>query len=234
MLVPRRLPELGGVELWLVEGPGTAAERRALRELLSEREEARAARFKVERARESFLVSRGVLRRLLGEVLKSEPDTIQFGEGPHGKPFLAGAHSGCGLEFNVSHSGDLVLFAISRRGPVGVDVELNEDTVNVEALARRHFSPAEADQLLSEGRVEDRMPSFYRCWTRKEAYLKARGTGLTTKLDSFEVSLLPGVVAELISVDPTHGSTDDWRMYEVPVPTGYSAALVVAHQGGEG
>lgn len=223
---PRRLPDLDGIELRLVEGTGTEPERSALYYLLSDDERARASRFKVEDARRSFIVSRAFLRTILGEVLGCAPETILFGEGDHGKPFLAGAHSGSGIEFNVSHSGDVFLYAVSRGRPVGVDVERKNEGREIEKLAQRYFAPAEARLLLEEAPPKDRLDSFYRCWTRKEAYLKARGTGLTTKLHTFEVTFLPGVPPAMVHTGVVGEDPATWRVFDVPVPNGYVAALV--------
>ena len=223
---PRRLPAPDGIELWLVEGTGTESERWALQELLSEDECARATSFKVEDARASFIVSRGVLRTILGDKLACAPEVIRFDEGEHGKPFLAGAHAQSGVEFNVSHSGDVFLYAVSQGRTVGVDVERQKEGLDVEAIARRYFAPEEARRLLEQAPSEERVSNFYRCWTRKEAYLKARGTGLTTKLDAFEVTFLPGAPPAMLRTEIDGENPSDWDVFDVPVPEGYVAALV--------
>ena len=223
---PRSLPAPDGIELWLVEGPGTESERAVLHDLLSEDERARVSGFKVEEARRSFIVSRGFLRTMLGDALACAPDAISFGEGEHGKPFLTGAHAQSGIEFNVSHSGDVFLYAVSRGRAVGVDVERKKEGLAVETIARRYFAPEEARRLLEQAPSEERLPSFYRCWTRKEAYLKARGTGLTTKLHAFEVTFLPGVPPAMVRTEIDGEAPADWRVFDVPVPDGYVAALV--------
>lgn len=223
---PRQLPDLDGIELWLVEGPGTEPERSHLYELLSEEERARASRFKVDEVRNSFIVSRGFLRTILGDALGCAPESISFGEGEYGKPFLAGAHATSEIEFNVSHSGDLFLHAVSRGRPVGVDVEKKKEGLAVEKLAQRYFAAGEARRLLEEAPSEERLDNFYRCWTRKEAYLKARGTGLTTKLHAFEVTFLPGVPPAMLRTEVDGEDPAAWTVFDVPVPDGYVAALV--------
>jgi 4'-phosphopantetheinyl transferase len=219
------LPSPEGIELWIVEGPGTELERSALYEMLSVDERARASGFKVEEARGSFIVSRGFLRTILGDALASEAKAIRFGEGEHGKPFLAGAHAGSGTEFNISHSGDFFLYAVSRGRTVGVDIERKRDGLAVEAIAQRYFAPDEARSLLEQA-PEQQLSSFYRCWTRKEAYLKAKGTGLTTKLQAFEVTFLPDVPPALLHTEVDGEDPADWQVFDVPVPDGYVAALV--------
>ncbi len=223
---PRQLPDLDGIELWLVEGPGTEPERSLLYDVLSEDERALAARFKVEDVRSSFIVSRGFLRTILGDALGSAPESINFGEGEHGKPFLAGAHATSEIEFNVSHSGDVFLYAVSRGRTVGVDVERKKEDLSVETLAQRYFAAGEVRRLMEETPSEERLDSFYRCWTRKEAYLKARGTGLTTKLHAFEVTFLPGVPPAMHRTDEDGEDPATWKVFDVPVPDGYVAALV--------
>ena len=108
-----------------------------------------------------------------------------------------------------------------------VDVHYVKERLDVEKLARRYFAPGEARRLLEDGSVAERLDNFYRCWTRKEAYLKARGTGLTTKLDAFEVTLLAGVAPAVLRTEATGGDPSDWGVFDVPVPDGYEAALVV-------
>ncbi len=223
---PRRLPDIDSIELRLVEGIVTEPER-ALHDLLSDDECARASRFKVEEARRTFIISRGFLRRILGVALDCPPESLRFGVGPHGKPFLAGAHAESGIEFNVTHSGQLFLYAVSRGRPVGVDVEWKNKGLAVEDLARRYFAPAEARLLFEEAPVEERLDNFYRCWTRKEAYLKAKGTGLTTKLHAFEVTFLPGVAPALLHTEVPGEDPAAWKVFDVPVPPGHVAALVV-------
>jgi 4'-phosphopantetheinyl transferase len=221
----RRLPSPDGIELWLVEGTGTESEHSALYELLSVDERARASGFKVEEARSSFIVSRGFLRTLLGDALAGAPETIHFEEGGHGKPLLSGAHADSGIEFNVSHSGDLFLYAVSRGRTVGVDIERQKEGLAVESIAQRYFASGEARSLLEQA-PEQRLSNFYRCWTRKEAYLKAKGTGLTTKLQAFEVTFLPDVPPALLHTEIDGEDPADWQVFDVPVPDGYVAALV--------
>ncbi len=223
---PRRLPDLDGIELWLVEGTGTEPERSHLYDLLSDDERARASRFKVEDIRNSFIVSRGFLRTILGDALGIAPESISFGEGEHGKPFLEDAHATSDIQFNVSHSGDVFLYAVSRGRTVGVDVEKKKKDVSVEKLARRYFAAGEARSLIEETPSEERLDSFYRCWTRKEAYLKAKGTGLTTKLHAFQVTFLPGAPPAMLHTEVEGEDPATWKVFDVPVPDGYVAALV--------
>jgi 4'-phosphopantetheinyl transferase len=223
---PRALPAPPGIELWLVEGIAPKSERSLLQGLLSEDERARASAFKVEDARASFIVSRGLLRTILGDALACDPASIRLQEGEHGKPSLGGMHAQSGIEFNVAHSGDVFLYAVSRGRAVGVDVERKKEGMAVEAIAQRYFAPEEARRLLEQAPSEQRVPNFYRCWTRKEAYLKAKGTGLTTKLDEFEVTFLPDEPPAMLRTEIDGEDPHDWQVFDVAVPEGYVAALV--------
>ncbi len=127
----------------------------------------------------------------------------------------------------MAHSGDVFLYAVSLGRTVGVDVERKKEGLDVEAIARRYFAPEEARRLLEQAPPEERVPNFYRCWTRKEAYLKARGTGLTTRLDAFEVTFLPDVPPALLRTEVDGEDPTVWQIFDVPVPDGYVAALVV-------
>ena len=115
---------------------------------------------------------------------------------------------------------------MSRGRAVGVDVEWKKEGLAVEKLARRYFAAGEARQLIEEAPSEERLDNFYRCWTRKEAYLKAKGTGLTTKLHAFEVTFLPGVPPAMLHAEVEGEDPATWKVFDVPVPDGYVAALV--------
>jgi len=226
---PQRLPDYDRVEIWMVEGPRTDAEVAACGALLSPEELQRYKRFKVESARRDFVISRGSLRTLLSGVLDRSPTEIRLGRGKHGKPFVE--HPEGDLEFNVSHSGDVFLYAMTRGRVLGVDVERNKPDRDLDRLAERFFAPGEARRLLEEGRPEDLIENFYRCWTRKEAYLKAKGLGITMQLDAFEVTFLPEEAPRLLHTEVTLEDPAIWGVHEIEVPDGYTAALVVPAEG---
>jgi 4'-phosphopantetheinyl transferase len=170
-------------------------------------------------------VARGTLRRILARCLKSDPAALHFDYNQYGKPSLAGeSATASDLRFNLSHSADLALLAVARGLEVGVDVEsiqLETDRLN---LARRFFGPGETAALLALP-PEQQVGAFYACWTRKEAYLKARGSGLSESLKSFQVSLEPGQPARLISTEA--GNVDDWSLADLHPWPGFAAALAV-------
>lgn len=184
--------------------------------LLSADESERAARFRFERDRQSFVTTRGLLRTLAGSYLGIAPQEVVFSYGDKGKPAVAG------LSFNVSHAGDVALAAFASTGRVGVDVEEMRPDVEVRALARRFFTASE-DAALERLSGDDLVRGFYGCWTCKEAFVKAVGEGLSYDLERVEVSVYPSPPA-IVSVD---GRTPvDWTVEAVDCGAGYAGAVV--------
>jgi len=144
---------------------------------LSPDELQRAERLRLPRHRERFIISRGLLRALLGKYLDCRPELIQFACSPQGKPYLPASFSSAPLSFNLSHSRDAVLFAVRLSEPVGIDVEYMRDNLDFIALAERFLSVQEYRTVSSLSGAQQKA-AFYTCWTRKEAYLKATGRGL--------------------------------------------------------
>lgn len=203
---------------------------RAYWPILSAEEQARADRFHREIHRRRFVVAHGALRVLLGRYLGADPSSLEFEAGPHGKPALRRRDdSGERLEFNLSHSGDLALIAVTRGQAVGVDLERWADDVEHLELAERFFSPLERDALRSLAHSLDLVTAgFFAAWTRKESYLKATGHGITRGLHHFDVTLVPGERARLLGDRLDGAATERWSMTELAPAPGYSAALVVA------
>ena len=193
----------------------------ALRALLSPDELARADRYRSKHDGARFTAARGQLRALLADYAKIDPKQITFENSPHGKPALAGVM----LSFNLSHSGELALVAVAGAGvELGIDIETVRRDLEFERLAQRFFAPGETAALLALP-PEQRTDAFFACWTRKEAYMKARGLGLAIPLDGFEVSLDPGDPPRLLrpaAGDP-HG--EEWVMLQMDPGPGYTAAL---------
>lgn len=189
----------------------------------------RAAHFRLPRDRDRFVAARIVLRVILGHYLSIAPQEIRFSYGPHGKPALATEHAANGLRFNLSHSSGVVLIALARGREVGVDVEYIRPNLEYDQLAVQFFSPAEAAALRALP-AERRVAAFFACWTRKEAYVKARGDGLVYPLDRFTVSLAPGEPAALLSVDGDALEGSRWSLYDLVPAPGYAAALATEGQ----
>ena len=157
---------------------------------------------------------------LLGRYLQIPADSLRIEEGPQGKPFLADGLHPSELKFNLSHSHGLAVFAVARQREIGIDVEKIRDDFASREIAQRYFSPQEIAEL-------DALPlplhalGFFQCWTRKEAYVKARGDGLQTPLDSFSVTLTPGQLPELTSCD-----SPCWSIYSFQPFPEFAAAVV--------
>lgn len=196
----------------------------ALARLLAPDETARAARFRLEHHRRRFTVCRAALRLLLGGYIGRPSTAIRFSYGRHDKPRLADPPD-CRLEFNLSHSSELALVAVTAGYPVGIDVEALRPLPDASALAERFFSAAERAALAAYPEVE-RGPAFYRCWTRKEAYLKAIGDGVAARLDGFEVSLDPGD-ARLVALAGDRMAAAAWSLVHIEPGPGYVGALAL-------
>jgi 4'-phosphopantetheinyl transferase len=155
---------------------------------LSADERARADEFRFDGPRRRFVLSRSALRKLLGQYLGERPETIRFSIVPGGKPQLAGESAATALRFNLSHSGDLALVVVARRADVGVDVEQVRAVSHLEQIAKRYFHADEVEEVLTAP-AADRNLAFLRCWTAKEAVLKAMGMGISGRLDRFRVPI---------------------------------------------
>ncbi len=190
--------------------------------VLSADEQHRAARFHFDRDRNRFIVAHAFVRRVLAGCLDLDPAAIQFRAGPHGKPFIAAPPTP--LQFNLSHSHAYALLAISDGRSVGVDIE-RVGEIEHDLIADYFFSPAEASQLHGTAAGE-KARAFANCWTRKEAYIKATGVGVTEGLDHFDVAFTPGRPARLLA-DRRDPDWTRWTMADLPAPAGYAAAIVV-------
>ncbi len=197
-----------------------------LESVLSEEERQRADSFRSKENRQSFIVSRGILRNLLYRYTDIQPDQIQFNYTIHGKPFLAGPESAPDISFNLSHAGLLVLYAFSWGRQVGIDVECIHPMEEMDQVAEINFSPREYNKFLRT-REKERLTAFYNCWTRKEAFIKAVGSGMSFPLREVEVSFEPDVPAQLVTVYGSRQEAEGWTLHDIKTWDGYSAALVV-------
>jgi 4'-phosphopantetheinyl transferase len=190
--------------------------------ILSEEERARAGRFVADSVRQQFQVARGLLRTLLGRYLDLNPRQVQFRLGSQGKPALANEPS---LQFNLSHSYGVALLAVSRHGEIGVDVERLRPFENDLELADRFFTPPEAIALRSLG-AGQRQQAFFQVWTQKEAFLKAKGTGLSGGLERVQVSVTLEEPARVVAIDGDEEAAQ-WSLEVLTPFAGYIGAFAM-------
>ena len=209
------------VQVWGIWLAASDAALAYYRSTLSSDECHRAERFSFAKLTRSYTLSRGGLRILLAHYLGCQPNEIQLISESKGKPALRESSR---IRFNTSHSGQMALYALTRGCDVGVDVEELRKMDDSEAIAVRYFSPAEVSELLSL-KPEDRGAAFFRCWTRKEAYVKAIGDGLAIPLNRFQVTILPGAPARFVQIASDLGSASDWTLHHLDVAPGYVGAL---------
>lgn len=217
------------IHIWCVSLQQSSACLETLSQPLSQEERARAERFHFDRDRRRFTVSQGYLRTLLGRYLKMAPEQIEFYRGPRGKPGLKISermHPGAAtLRFNLSHSNELALYAITTGREVGIDIEHIRTVPGAAPIVKRFFSSQEQAAFFSLAE-EHRKEGFFNCWTRKEAFIKAIGEGLFHPLHQFTVSLRPGEPARLLQVGSEPPEKCRWSLRAfVPAP-GYVAAVV--------
>lgn len=213
------------IDLWVWPIDGGADQARPYVDVLSAHEKSRADRFLNPAHGDAFRIAHGRLRHILGRRLGIAPNAVAFDTGPHGKPSLAGAHNS--LSFNLTHSGALAALAVTEGLDLGVDIEEIREVK--EDIAERYFSEDEVRQIrtLPGDRQND---AFFRCWTRKEAIVKALGSGLTMPLDKFTVDILADRERGLVrSVD--QAAADRWRLAPFMPAAGYHGAVAVLTDG---
>jgi 4'-phosphopantetheinyl transferase len=220
-----RPPALGprDVHVWHVDLDAGVPAALALAPRLPAEERTRAERYRFARDRERFLAGRVALRGVLAAYLGGAPEGVALRQSPFGKPVLQGDH---GIEFNLAHSEGCALLAVARRRRIGVDVEALRLGQSGMDVARRFFAPAEVARL-SATPAEARALTFVRCWTRKEAYVKARGEGLSLPLQQFQVPLAPDATRALMASVDGPDEVARWSLRELVPAPGFLGALVV-------
>ena len=198
---------------------------RKLEPLLSADEIPRANRFRFPEHRRRFIIARACLRQLLSGYLGIEARDVSFIYSPEGKPALAPEHHSS-IFFNVSHSADLAAFAFTKDHSIGIDVEMIRHDVDADQIPKRFFSSAE-QKILAKLQGEAKFRGFFNCWTRKEAYVKAVGSGLSLPLRDFDVSLAPGDPARLLATRPEAQQKACWSMVSLDFGETCAAAVVV-------
>jgi 4'-phosphopantetheinyl transferase len=209
----------GRIEVWCIRTDPDRSIIGKLEAVLSADEKDRAARFRISRRREEFIIVRGSLRMLLARYLGRPPSEIEFVYGARGKPSLPGAE----IDFNVSHADGLAIFAFAQGCALGVDVERVQPIGDMMDIARRFFCSGEADELALTAEA-DRARAFFLCWTRKEAYIKATGNGLCTPLSGFRVTLRANTPARFVDLGYDGGALD-WVLHNIDLTADYVAAI---------
>lgn len=209
------------VHVWTLGATASEAAAARFDPILASDERERAMRFRFDHLRHSYIVTRGVLRCLLARYANLHPSEMRFAYGSKGKPALALA---AGIEFNATHSHGSALFAFARGCSVGVDLEAVRPIAGAQDIADRFFCPEEAAEIRSLPPSE-RERAFFRCWTRKEAYIKAIGDGLSAALDGFRVTLRPGDPARLLHIAQDTGAAQAWTLDDLTPAADFAAAL---------
>lgn len=222
--VPPLTPRI--IHIWQANLDLSPERIRHLQTILSPEESQRASRFKFLHLQQRFIAAKGILRTLLGTYLNQSPGSIKFSYGPHGKPELDpqlfSTHS---LHFNQSDSKTFALYAFTKSHPVGVDIEYIRTDIEALPLAKRFFSPNETIALNNQP-PEQQIPAFFRIWTRKEAFIKAVGEGLSFPLDEFEVNL-DEESAKLLSIYTSTVAAARWTLLTLKPNTHYIGAAAV-------
>jgi 4'-phosphopantetheinyl transferase len=223
---PVRL-ELNGneVHVWAVALDPVPARLAALAAWLSPDERDRAERFRFSGLRTRFTAARGHLRSLLGNYLQLPPQRLEFAYHSRGKPSLTGLGAGQ-IHFNLTHSQDLALIAVTRAGEVGVDVEQIRSMRDGEAIAERFFSVREVEAFRGVPSAA-RDAAFFSLWTRKEAWLKATGDGITESLAKIEVTFLPGDTPRVLAIAGDALAGEAWSICPLNPASGFVGAMAI-------
>lgn len=221
----RRHVDLGEIHIF-----GTTLDGPENEQILSPDERVRAARFHFSRDRKRFVAARTFMRIVLGEYLGIDPADAQFGYTEYGKPFLSDSNVAPALSFNVAHSEDRAMMAVACGRAVGIDLENHRPGFASDRLAEQFFSSDEVQSMRSLP-SEEQERAFFDCWTRKEAYIKARGQGLSIPLNGFTVSTSPNDSSALLSTTHDPSASTEWRVCDLKAPAGFSAALAYEIRG---
>lgn len=219
-----RLPD-DEVHVWRIELDDAAQSPRDAANCLSEDETRRATAFHFEQDRTRFVAGRAALRRILASYTGQPPSELRFVYGEQGKPELVTPPGDAGLRFNLSHSRGLAICGVTRRREIGVDVERVRTRPNIERMAARFFSETENAALRSIP-PKRRREAFFRCWTRKEAYLKALGSGIFGGSTTFDVTLSPDEPARLLRIHGNPHEAAHWTLHDLTPAPGFAGAVL--------
>lgn len=218
------------VHVWCIHLDDTGSGIDRFQQVLCADELARAAAYRFAYLRRRFVVARGALRHILGGYLGLAGYEVPLGVTSYGKPVVAHAAAHPPLQFNLAHAQAIALLAITWQRRVGIDVEQVHPLPDMLAIAGHFFAAAEVQALRALPSTQQ-LAAFFDCWTRKEAFVKALGEGLSYPLHRFVVSLQPGDPAALLHVDGDPTASQHWTMMALQPAAGYTAAMVV--EGGD-
>ncbi|MGK7922688.1 MAG: 4'-phosphopantetheinyl transferase superfamily protein [Trichodesmium sp.] len=211
------------VHIWSTKLKLSSSQIEELSKILSSDEIDRANKFHFKRDRNRFIIARGTLRKILSKYLKIEPTKLGFSYSDRGKPYLTNTS----ILFNLSHSQDLALYAITKVNLIGIDLEYIRPMNDAENLAKRFFS-AQEYKLINQLPPQQQQETFFKLWTCKEAYLKATGDGLAGGLEKVEISLNPEQPVEIFSINGDIKAASDWHLYQfIPEPNYIATVAVV-------
>jgi 4'-phosphopantetheinyl transferase len=216
----------GQVQIWRVPLEQTPETLARFERCLAPDELARADRFRFASDRRRYVVARAALRTLLGPLLSLDAASVRFHYGAEGKPSLDAAHES-NVQFNVAHSHELALVALARGSALGVDLEHWRELEDAQRIAQRFFSTQEVAALRAAP-VAQKQALFFRIWTRKEAFIKATGRGLSQPLGAFNVLRADGQSLSCVELD---GATTTWRLWDLFPGAHYAGALAWAERG---
>jgi 4'-phosphopantetheinyl transferase len=214
------------VHVWSVSLDLSLIQSENLAGILSTDELARAGRFHFERDQKRFIVARGILRKILGRYLEKDPHELRFEYTTHGKPVLAKNTGYDTLRFNLSHSGEFALYAITRGRNIGIDIERVRYDLDVMQIAKSYFSQGEFSSLGTVHKNK-RPEAFFQYWTRKEAFVKGMGEGISFPMEQCDVSLLSGRSLSPIRLPRDYRESDCWYGQDLFPSRGYAAAIAV-------
>lgn len=215
------LPGAGEAGVWAIQLSAPPIPASALLPLLSVTERERAARFRVADDRMRAVVGRGMLRVILGACTARPPEAVELSTDAFDRPIMQQSTE---IDFNVSHSGDWILIGVAANTRIGVDVEQIRPVADVSDLVQRFFAPAEA-AIISSLHGEQQDVAFFDCWTRKEAYVKAVGAGLSLDLASFQVECRPGTEPAVLTIGGSAQEAARWLLWSAAPAAGYRAAV---------
>ncbi len=214
------------IHIWQASLDASPEEQERLYRLLDPDEQDRARAFRLPRLQRQYIVAHGILRLLLARYLKNDPEKLTFSYNQYGKPALIPENNPEHLQFNLSHSGERVLYAMALHRQLGIDIEwIHRRVGEMEQIAARYFSHYENHSLLALPESQ-KATGFFNCWTRKEAYIKARGRGLSLPLHTFDVTLRPGEPAQVLATRDDPAQASRWVMQALTPDQDYIAALV--------